>query len=84
MTLRDQTQTTERAVLTSQADASPAPVLQPIRRNGPRVRVLCSCGHWIDWRKAVFVGVQHDEEETLELKNCPACGSTRAVVAAAK
>lgn len=49
----------------------------PIRRNGPRVLVLCACRHWIDWRAARFVGVMHDDG--LELRDCPACGSTRAI-----
>lgn len=77
-----QTTPTERAGHAS-PQALPAPVdLVPIRRNGPRLRVLCSCREWIDWRAASFVGVMQDDVERLELRNCPRCGSTRALVVA--
>lgn len=42
-------------------------------------RVLCSCRHWIDWHAAEYVGAMRDEVADLELRNCPRCGSTRAV-----
>lgn len=49
-----------------------------------RLRVLCACGHWIDWRAAGFVGAMQDDVERLELRNCTRCGSTRAIVTARK
>lgn len=57
--------------------------LSPVRRSGaPRLLVLCACGHWIDWRAARFVGVMRDDVEALELRDCPRCQSTRALVTA--
>lgn len=63
----------------------PPPELTPIRRaTSARLFVRCSCGSWIDWRRARWVGVQQDDVERLELRNCPRCGSTRALVVAVK
>lgn len=57
--------------------------LSPVRRQtARRLRVLCACGHWIEWRDAPLVGFQQDDVERLELRNCPQCGSTRALVIA--
>lgn len=54
--------------------------LSPVRRSGARrLRVLCACGHWIDWRAARFVGVMRDDVEALELRDCQQCGSTRSL-----
>lgn len=81
----DQTHPTERAGQhkPSQAHALPAPVAYtPIRRNAPRLFVRCSCGGFIDWRAATFVGYQDDGVERLELRTHGACGSTRALVVA--
>lgn len=66
------------------AEATPDPArgvdLSPVRRSGARrLRVLCACGHWIDWRAAEYVGAMADEVASLELRNCPRCGSTRAM-----
>lgn len=81
----DQTHPTERAGQhkPSQAHALPAPVdLTEARRGASRLRVRCSCGAWIDWRAATFVGYQDDGVERLELRTHGACGSTRALVVA--
>jgi hypothetical protein len=43
--------------------------------------VVCPCGRNYTreaWEKLVFVGIQYDGEQTLELRNC-SCGSTRAL-----
>lgn len=53
--------------------------LAPIEYS-PRLRVLCSCGHWLKWYSAPLVGSQCDDVQELELRNCPHCGSTRAIV----
>lgn len=44
------------------------------------IRVLCSCKRWLDWAALPTLGHQDDGVERLELKNCPHCGSTRALV----
>ena len=48
------------------------------------LRVMCSCGKWIHWSDAPLVGHMLDDEEHIELRNCKACGSTRALVIARK
>ncbi len=53
-----------------------------VRRGAARLLVLCSCGDWIDWRAARFVGVMQDDVARLELRTHGACGSTRAIVVA--
>lgn len=80
MTLRDTT--TNAAGGAKPPEPARGVDLLPVRRQtARRLRVLCSCGAWIDWRSAPLVGFQQDEIERLELRNC-ACGSTRAVVVA--
>jgi hypothetical protein len=47
------------------------------------VVVTCACGAAYDreaWRKLEFVGIQLDETNDAELRNCVACGSTRALI----
>ncbi len=57
--------------------------MTPIRRQtAPRLFALCSCRRFFDWRAARFVGIQDDGVERCELRNCPHCGSTRAIVVA--
>lgn len=81
----DTTAPTQRAEAIPPTQAPPARVdltMRPVRRSAPRLLVLCACGHWIDWRAAPWVGVQQDDEQRLELRNCPRCESTRAMVTA--
>jgi formate dehydrogenase maturation protein FdhE len=43
----------------------------------------CSCGRRYDerqWNALEFVGPQEDEVEKLELRNCPRCNSTIAII----
>lgn len=56
----------------SAAPARSAPVC-------PSPEVLCSCGETFVWGQAELLGMQVDDAERLELRNCPHCYSTRAL-----